>query len=73
MAPFLLQWGAVLKAKERGMKWYDFWGIDEKKWSGVTRFKKRFGGKEVSYPPASDLVLSKFWYKIYKTSKALKY
>jgi len=35
MAPYLLQWQAILDAKEQGLNYYDFWGIDEKKmvWS----------------------------------------
>ncbi|GAH31259.1 unnamed protein product [marine sediment metagenome] len=42
MAPFLLQWHQILEAKKRECIEYDFWGIDEKKWPGVTRFKKGF-------------------------------
>lgn len=71
MAPYLLQWGAILEAKRRGVKHYDFWGVDEKKWPGVTRFKKGFGGKEVSYPLASDIVFSNFWYGAYNISKKI--
>ncbi len=65
MAPHLLQWQAVLKAKEMGLKYYDFYGIDQKKWPGVTRFKKGFGGKEVNYPGTYDLIYDSFWYKAY--------
>jgi len=46
MAPYLLQWEAIKYAKVRGAKVYDFFGIDEVKWPGVTRFKKGFGGDE---------------------------
>ena len=42
MAPHLLQWHQILEAKKRRCEEYDFWGIDEKKWPGVTRFKKGF-------------------------------
>ncbi len=65
MAPALLQWQVILKAREMGLKYYDFYGIDEKKWPGVTRFKKGFGGKRVIYPGPYDLVYSPFWYKAY--------
>ena len=71
MAPYLLQWKIILKAKELGLKKYDFWGIDEDKWPGVTRFKKGFNGKEISYPGAYDLVYSKIWYWLYKIGRKI--
>lgn len=72
MAPYLLQWHQILEAKKRDCSEYDFWGIDEKKWPGVTRFKKGFGGKEISYPGAYDLLFQSLWYKIYKLAKIFK-
>lgn len=71
MAPYLLQWEAILEAKKRGMRYYDFLGIapgDEKNhpWKGVTEFKKKFGGREFSYPPAFDIIYKPFWYCIYR-------
>jgi len=72
MAPYLLQWQQILEAKERGCSEYDFWGIDEKKWPGVTRFKRGFGGKEIVYPGAYDLVFQPTWYRIYKLAKIFK-
>ena len=71
MAPHLLQWEQILEAKKRGCLEYDFWGIDEKKWPGVTRFKKGFGGREIVYPGAYDLVFQPIWYKIYKNIRLL--
>jgi len=71
MAPHLLQWHQILEAKKRECVEYDFWGIDEKKWPGVTRFKKGFGGKEVIYPGAYDLVFQPIWYGIYKLAKKI--
>lgn len=73
MAPYLLHWEIIKYAKENGFKEYDFWGInaklDQKDWGGITRFKNGFGGKEVCYSGAYDLVLNKTWYGIYKFSK----
>lgn len=71
MAPHLLQWHQILEAKKRGYLEYDFWGIDEKKWPGVTRFKKGFGGEELSYDSSYDLVFQPIWYKIYKTARKI--
>jgi len=71
MAPYLLQWEQIKEAKKRGCLEYDFWGIDERKWPGVTRFKKGFGGREVEYPGAFDLVFQPIWYKIYKIARKI--
>ncbi len=71
MAPFLLQWHQILEAKKRGCLEYDFWGIDEKKWPGVTRFKKGFGGEELSYNGSYDLVFQPIWYEIYKIARRI--
>ena len=74
MAPYLLQWTAIKEAKKRGCKYYDFLGIapegaTKHPWAGVTDFKKKFGGRVVSYPAAKDLVLRPFWYLLYKLKK----
>lgn len=65
MAPYAMHWEIIQEAKKMGYKYYDLWGIDEKKWPGVTRFKRGFGGEEISYPGAFDLPVQKTWYKIY--------
>lgn len=72
MAPYLLQWRTILKAKELGLKNYDLYGINEKKWPGVTRFKRGFGGREVLYPGTFDLVYSHFWYSAYNIIRKMR-
>lgn len=71
MAPHLLQWESIKKAKQLGLRYYDFWGIEEK-YPGVSRFKKGFGGFEVAYPGTFDLVTNKFWYFAYQIVKKFK-
>ncbi|MFA5413541.1 MAG: peptidoglycan bridge formation glycyltransferase FemA/FemB family protein [Patescibacteria group bacterium] len=71
MAPYFLHWEIIKEAKKLGYKFYDFWGIDEKKWPGVTRFKKGFGGFEINYPGTFDLPINKIWYKIYNLAKKI--
>lgn len=71
MAPCLLQWSQILEAKKRGCIEYDFWGIDEKKWPGVTRFKRGFNGQEITYSGAYDLVFQPTWYGIYKVARRI--
>lgn len=72
MAPYLLHWETIKYAKEHGYKQYDLWGIDEKKWPGVTRFKRGFGGREVTYIGSYDYVFQPFWYKFYTLRNKLK-
>lgn len=57
MAPYFLHWHSIRRAKEEGYTWYDWQGIDEKKWPGVTRFKQGFGGQTYDFPGTFDLVL----------------
>jgi lipid II:glycine glycyltransferase (peptidoglycan interpeptide bridge formation enzyme) len=77
MAPFLLHWEAIKLAKTLGCASYDFGGIAENDdsdhiWAGITRFKKSFGGLEVVYPGAFDLIFSPIWYNGYKNARILR-
>lgn len=72
MAPYLLQWHAIKLAKANGQKFYDFHGIDEERWPGVTRFKKGFGGMDVTYPGTFDLVYDQGWYAIYQMIRKVR-
>jgi lipid II:glycine glycyltransferase (peptidoglycan interpeptide bridge formation enzyme) len=71
MAPYLLQWEQIKEAKKLGFKIYDFWGISENKWPGVTRFKKGFGGNIEEYIGTYDYIFDKMWYGIYKIAKKI--
>lgn len=68
----LIYWEIISDAKNQGYKEFDFWGIDEKKWPGVTIFKKGFGGNETVYPDGVDIVFNNFWYYFYKIIRAIK-
>jgi len=77
MAPYLLQWQAILEAKKRGCTEYDFLGIapeNEPKhaWAGVTDFKLKFGGQRKKYPRSAQITISVFWTKLYHFSQSLK-
>lgn len=74
MPNYLLQWTAITEAKENGMTIYDFWGISEDKqaWSGITKFKRGFGGREIEYLGTWDYVLDKKWYRIFTLLKKIK-
>jgi hypothetical protein len=72
MAPHFLQWETIKITKAMSYRYYDFWGIDERRWPGLTRFKKGFGGFEVDYGGTFDLVINNPWYLAYKILKSLK-
>ncbi len=60
---YLLQWEAIKEAKRRGIKKYNFWGIapEENKnhrFAGVSLFKRGFGGEDVQYLHAQDLIIN---------------
>ena len=60
---YLLQWRVIQEAKRRGCTLYNFWGIapDDKPkhaWTGLSQFKKGFGGFAEAYLHAQDKPLS---------------
>ncbi len=71
MAPYALHWEIIRKLKGEGFKYYDFWGIDAKKWPGVTRFKLGWGGDLKEYPGSFDIPVSKLWYWTYSLARRI--
>ena len=71
MAPYALHWQVMREAKRRGCTTYDLWGIDEKKWPGVTRFKTGFAPATppTTYASTYDLPISKLKYAFYRMRK----
>ncbi len=66
-ASHLLQWELIQYAKEHGYRTYDMWGTAPKEnknhpWYGLSTFKWGFGGQEVRFEHAKDIVLSPLWY-----------
>jgi len=78
MAPYLLHWQIIREVKKMGYDSYDFWGIappqagEDHPWAGITRFKKGFGGRAISYMGAFDLVFNPLWYGAYKIAKIIR-
>lgn len=77
MAPYLLQWTAILDAKKEGYKQYDFLGVapeggEGHVLAGVTQFKTRFGGKRVNTKGARVLVYRRLWWFLYRAAKGLR-
>lgn len=64
---YACQWRAIRRAKKRGCNIYNFWGIAPKdepdhRFTGVSIFKRGFGGQEIAYLPAHDLPISNSYY-----------
>ena len=53
-ANYLLKWEAIRTSREQGAVSYDMWGISHE---GIEHFKAGFGGREIKYVGAWDLVL----------------
>jgi len=61
MAPYLMHFEIMRKAKALGHECYDLWGIAPRNepdhpWRDISAFKARFGGLEVNLVPTLDLV-----------------
>lgn len=72
MAPYLLQWEMIKMAKGAGYNYYDFYGVDDKKWPGVSRFKKGFAGSIYVYPGTFDLVFKRGVYMLYNIVRRVR-
>ncbi|MDO8573838.1 MAG: peptidoglycan bridge formation glycyltransferase FemA/FemB family protein [Candidatus Daviesbacteria bacterium] len=60
---YLIQWEAIKEAKKRGFKRYNFWGVSpegdkDHRFSGLSLFKRGFGGSDFEYLHAQDLIIN---------------
>jgi len=70
MAPYLMHFEIMRKAKALGHEWYDLWGIappnaPNHPWQDFTVFKSKFGGEELHLAPTLDLVFDPQAYEHY--------
>lgn len=85
MAPYLLQWQAILDAKEAGCERYDFGGtntrsknkevrIKKSSWEGITRFKVGFSPstEPMEFLGSYDVVLNYGRYYLYRIGQHIK-
>ena len=78
-ASYFTQWQIIRRAKQLGLKYYDFWGIaptddPNHRFAGVTIFKKGFGGERIDWVHAHDLPVSPL-YKlthVFETSRRIR-
>ncbi len=77
MAPYVLHWEAIKLSKALGYNFYDFGGVAPQNlgkhpWSGISRFKRGFGGFELTFPGSFEIVISPLWYNVYKNARSLR-
>lgn len=62
-ANYLLKWEAIRTSREQGATSYDLWGLAT---GGIAHFKTGFGGREIRYIGAWDLVLDRVGWTVYE-------
>jgi lipid II:glycine glycyltransferase (peptidoglycan interpeptide bridge formation enzyme) len=77
MPTYLLQYRAIIEAKKMGCILYDFGGVVaeddiDHSWSGISRFKRGFGGEEAEYIGAFDFPYSKSSYKLFSLTSDIR-
>jgi lipid II:glycine glycyltransferase (peptidoglycan interpeptide bridge formation enzyme) len=85
MAPYMLQWQAILDAKKAGYMFYDFGGISTNyesgtnvritnSWAGITKFKLGFSPntQPVEFPGSYDIIINPFRYGLYRSIQKIK-
>ena len=65
-ANYLLKWEAIRSSREQGATTYDLWGLAH---SGIAHFKTGFGGREIAYVGAWDLVLDPLGRRTYAVAQ----
>jgi lipid II:glycine glycyltransferase (peptidoglycan interpeptide bridge formation enzyme) len=68
-ANYLLKWEAIRSSREAGATSYDLWGLAT---GGIAHFKTGFGGREVRYIGAWDLVLSPAGRQVYSLGQGAR-
>jgi peptidoglycan pentaglycine glycine transferase (the first glycine) len=78
MAPYLLQWQAILDAQKAGCKFYDLGGVktesENNSQAGITKFKLGFSPKTkpIEFPGSYDIIISPAKYWLYRGLQKLK-
>jgi peptidoglycan pentaglycine glycine transferase (the first glycine) len=65
-ANYLLKWEAIRGSRDAGAATYDLWGLAH---AGIAHFKTGFGGREVRYVGAWDLVLDALGRRTYAVAQ----
>jgi lipid II:glycine glycyltransferase (peptidoglycan interpeptide bridge formation enzyme) len=68
-ANYLLKWEAIRSSREQGATTYDLWGLAH---AGIAHFKTGFGGREIAYVGAWDLVLDELGRRTYAVAQTAR-
>ena len=68
-ANYLLKWEAIRSSREAGAETYDLWGLAH---PGIAHFKAGFGGREVRFIGAWDLVLDPLGRHVYDVAQGAR-
>jgi lipid II:glycine glycyltransferase (peptidoglycan interpeptide bridge formation enzyme) len=68
-ANYLLKWEAIRSSREQGATTYDLWGLAH---AGIAHFKTGFGGREIAYVGAWDLVLDELGRRTYSVAQTAR-
>jgi lipid II:glycine glycyltransferase (peptidoglycan interpeptide bridge formation enzyme) len=68
-ANYLLKWEAIRTSRAQGATSYDLWGLAT---GGIAHFKTGFGGREVLYIGAWDLVLDPLGRQVYGSAQSAR-
>jgi lipid II:glycine glycyltransferase (peptidoglycan interpeptide bridge formation enzyme) len=66
-ANYLLKWEAIRRSRDAGLRGYDLWGLPR---AGIAQFKSGFGGEEVDYIGAWDLVTDRVGHAVLRLGEA---
>jgi hypothetical protein len=71
-----LMWRTILDGREKGMGWFDFWGVappdqPEHEWAGFTEFKRGFGGELHSRAGAWEVSVHPIRARLHIVARAL--
>lgn len=77
MAPYKLHWEIIKEAKKCGCNEYDFFGVapeseEKHPWAGVSRFKRQFGGREITTLGSWDMIFSPTKYWLFKIAEKIR-
>ncbi len=74
---YAILWEAIHEARRRGMQRFNFWGVapadqPNHRFTGVSVFKRGFGGEDVEYLHAQDLVINRPRYLVNQAIESLR-
>ncbi|HWP13825.1 MAG TPA: peptidoglycan bridge formation glycyltransferase FemA/FemB family protein [Ramlibacter sp.] len=77
MAPTLLHFEIMRRAKASGCEWYDLWGVappdqPDHAWQQISEFKRKLGGVEVRLVPTLDYVYDDSAYDHFRIAESAR-